>query len=102
MTGHFYAPAPLFVATDYFNSMDEESQAALQEAAEEAAAYERGCLDEMNERLQGELADNGMTVNEIDKAPFKEAVKPVYDDFTGTDAGKVSPDILAQVQEMLK
>ena len=102
MTGHFYAPAPLFVATEYYNNMDEESQQALQEAADEAAAYERQCLDDMNAELQQTLADNGMVVNEVDKAPFKEAVKPVYDEYTGTGAGQVNPDILAQVQEMLK
>lgn len=102
MTGHFYAPAPLFVSTDYFDSMDEESQAALQEAAAEAAAYERQCLDDMNVELQDSLAANGMTINEVDKAPFKEAVLPVYDQYTGTGAGQVNPDILAQVQEMLK
>ena len=101
MTGHFYAPAPLFVATDYFNSMDEESQVALQEAANEAAAYERQCLDDMNAELQQTLADEGMVVNEVDKAPFKEAVQPVYDEYTGTGAGQVNPDILAQVQEMI-
>lgn len=101
MTGHFYAPAPLFVATDYFNSMDEESQIALQEAANEAAAYERQCLDDMNAELQQTLADEGMIVNEVDKAPFKEAVQPVYDEYTGTGAGQVNPDILAQVQEMI-
>ena len=101
MTGHFYAPAPLFVATDYFNSMDEESQVALQEAANEAAAYERQCLDDMNAELQQTLADEGMVVNEVDKAPFKEAVQPVYEEYTGTGAGQVNPDILAQVQEMI-
>ncbi len=101
MTSHFYAPAPLFVSTDYFNTMDEESQNILKESAAEAAAYERQCLDDMNKELQGTLADNGMVINEVDKAPFKEAVQSVYDDYTGTDAGQVNPDILAQVQEML-
>ena len=101
MTSHFYAPAPLFVSTDYFNTMDEESQEILKESAKEAAAYERQCLDDMNKELQGTLADDGMVVNEVDKAPFKEAVQSVYDEYTGTNAGQVNPDILAQVQEML-
>ncbi len=101
MTGHFYAPAPLFIATDYFNSMDEESQTVIQEAANEAATYERQCLDDMNTELQQTLADEGMIINEVDKALFKEAVQPVYDEFTGTEAGQVNPDILAQVQEII-
>ncbi len=102
MTGHFYAPAPLFISTKYFDSMDEESQKAIQEAASEAAAYERQCLDDMNVELQQKLADEGMAVNEIDKSVFKEAVQPVYDEYTGTEAGQVNPDILAQVQDMIK
>ena len=69
--------------------------------AKEAAAYERQCLDDMNKELQGTLADDGMIINEVDKAPFKEAVQSVYDEYTGTNAGQVNPDILAQVQEML-
>ena len=55
----------------------------------------------MNKELQGTLADDGMVINEVDKAPFKEAVQSVYDEYTGTNAGQVNPDILAQVQEML-
>ena len=101
MTNHFYAPAPLFIATEYFNNMDEDCQQAVLEASKEAAAYVRQCLDDMNAELEVSLAENGMTINHIDPEPFKEAVQPVYEKFIGTEGGQVNPDIYEKVQELL-
>ena len=102
LTEHFYAPAPLFVSTTYFDSMPEDMQAALQEAADETKVYERQVLDEMNTTLIDTLKEKGVEITEVDKAPFVEAVQPVYENYVGTEPGMVNPDILAEVQGMLE
>jgi tripartite ATP-independent transporter DctP family solute receptor len=101
ITEHFYAPAPLFIATDYYNSMDSESQKAIQDAAFEAAAFERQTLDDMNSTLKDSLADNGMEINEVDKTEFKSSCDSVYDQFVSDGAGNVSPDIYKKICEVL-
>jgi tripartite ATP-independent transporter DctP family solute receptor len=101
MTEHFYAPAPLFIATDYYNKMDPECQKIIEEAAIEAATYERQTLDEMNVTLKDSLADEGMETNDVDKSEFKKACQSVYDKFVAEGAGNVSPDIYKQVCEIL-
>ena len=101
MTGHFYAPAPLFISTSYFDGMPEDLQTAVLEAAAEAQVYERQVLDDMNAELETTLAEKGVKITEVDKAPFIEAVAPVYDEYVGEGAGLVDPEMLAKVQEML-
>ena len=101
MTGHFYAPAPLFISTSYFDGMPEDLQTAVLEAAEEAQVYERQVLDDLNAELETTLAEKGVKITEVDKAPFIEAVAPVYDEYVGEGAGLVDPEMLAKVQEML-
>ena len=48
MTGHIFSPAPVFIAKDYYDAMPEEYQTAIQEAATEAAPYQREQIDEQN------------------------------------------------------
>ncbi|MGL4790600.1 MAG: TRAP transporter substrate-binding protein [Anaerotignaceae bacterium] len=102
LTGHFYAPAPLFIANDYYESMPADIQEAVLEAAKQAQVYEREVLDEMNKELVTKLTDVGCTVTEVDKAPFIEAVQSVYTDWIGEGDGLVEPAIYEQVMEMLK
>ena len=60
--------------------------------------YERGLLDEMNSRLLGEMSEKyGMAVNEVDKAEFRAAVQPVYDEYTGDSQGQVPAALLEKV-----
>jgi len=101
MTEHFYAPAPLFIATKYYNDMSPDCQKAVEEAAKEAAAFERQTLDDMNVTLRDSLKKNGMTINDVDKNEFKTACKSVYDQFVQDGAGKVSPDIYKKVCDIL-
>ena len=101
LSQHFYAPTPVLMSKDYFDKLPEEYQTIIVDCAKEAAAYERGLLDEMNARLVGEMKDHGMTVLEIDPAEFREAVQPVYDEFVGEGEGKVPTEVYEEVQKFL-
>jgi len=95
LTEHFYAPAPLLISKDFFEGLDADLQEAIKEAAIEARDYERGLLDEMNQRLLGELEQRGMKINTVDKQLFIDAVQPVYQEFES----RIGKDLITKVQE---
>ena len=102
MTGHLFSPAPVFISTDYFNSLPAEYQTAVQEAATEAVPYQREQIDEQNVTGLESLQAAGMEVNEPEKEPFKDATKVIYDEYVKDGAGCVSPDIYNRVMEVVE
>ena len=101
MTGHIFSPTPVFIAKDYYEALPEEYQTAIQEAATEAAPYQREQIDEQEATGVETLKENGMEVNDVDKTPFKEATAPIYDEYVKEGTGCVSPEIYQQVQEII-
>ena len=101
MTGHLFSPTPVFIAKDYYDALPAEYQTAVQEAATEAAPYQREQIDEQNVSGLEELINDGMEENEPEKAPFQEATAPIYDEYIKDGAGMVSPDIYSQVEEIV-
>ncbi|MCI1999316.1 MAG: TRAP transporter substrate-binding protein [Clostridia bacterium] len=102
LTGHLFSPAPVFIAKDYYDSMPEDYQKAVQEAATEAAPYERQQIDEQNVSGLEDLKSDGMQANEPEKAPFKKATASIYDEYVKDGSGMVSPDIYNKVEEIVK
>ena len=101
MTGHIFSPTPVFIAKVYFAAFPEEFQTAIQEAATEAAPYQREQIDEQNVSGLEELTNDGMEANEPDKAPFQEATAPIYDQYIKEGTGCVSPEIYQKVEDIL-
>jgi len=98
LTEHFYAPAPLLISQSFFNGLSPDIQTAIKEAAIEARDFERNAIDEMSASLLDELKASGMIINTPDKAPFIEAVKPVYEKFTG----QIPAELIKSVQDAQK
>lgn len=84
MTQHVYSPAPLMMSLDLFNSFSEEDQAIIMEAAQIALPVQREASQELEKRYLGELEELGMTVTEPDLDPFREAVRPVIEEWSPT------------------
>lgn len=101
MTGHLYSPTPVFISKDYFDALPAEYQTAVKEAAMEAAPYEREQIDLQTESGLKALEERGMTVSYPEKAAFQEATKSIYDTYVKDEAGHVSTDIYARVQEVI-
>ena len=101
MTGHLFSPAPVFIGKDYFESLPAEYQDAIKEAADEATPYQREQIDEQNVSGLESLKSNGMEANEVEKAPFQDATKSVYDEYVKEGTGCVSPDLYNQVEEII-
>lgn len=97
MTKHTYAPASFLMGLSKFNSLSEEYQTIIANAAQEAAEFER-IQNAKNEAEQiKELEANGMEIVYPDIAKFKEVVQPVYDKYSDKYGKYVS-----QIKEQLK
>ena len=101
ITHHLYSPTALLMSLDFYESLPEDLQQVVDEAAIEAAIYERQCCDEQEAQLLEQLIAEGMIVNEPDMAPFIEATSSLYDTYVGEGPGMVDPDILARVREII-
>ncbi len=83
LTEHLYNPISLTVSRSLWESLSEEEQGWFTEAAASARDEQRVENISLNEKLLKAMQDErGIAVNEIeDKAPFREAVQPVYDNY---------------------
>jgi len=80
-TGHYEV-----INTDVYNGLSEEMQAAVKQAAVEAAAVQRYLWGEREAASRAKVVEAGVTVNEVaDKAPFQAAMKPVYDNYLASN-----------------
>lgn len=80
VTNHIYTAEPLIINLDKFNSLTEDQQKAVEEAAQEAAEYERELSIEAEESDLQAIKDAGVEVTVIeDKAPFIDKAQVVYD-----------------------
>jgi len=83
LTGHMYSPMVLAISEKSWNQMTPETQQAVQEAANEARDYERSVSESQENDLINKLKEAGVTITEVDKAPFIEATKDVHLKFDG-------------------
>lgn len=84
LTEHFRMPGPQLISLKFFNSLPEDLQEILIQAGKEDEEYSRKNWVLYDEESIKKMKDKGIKINklsEADKAVFKEAVTPVYDDF---------------------
>jgi tripartite ATP-independent transporter DctP family solute receptor len=82
LTGHVYSPAPLLLSKKTWDRMPLDIQKVMLDTAVEVANFQRGLIREQEEKQLGELKAKGMTVIENpDRAAFREAMKPVFEQF---------------------
>lgn len=78
---HLSPPALLIMNRAVFEGLSPEHQDAVRRAGMEASLYQRDLMRAGNEEARQAVIDGGATVTEIDNAPFREAVQPIYEDF---------------------
>ena len=76
------ATTPLLASKIVFNGLSKEDQEAIREAAAEAGKFNREESKRADTELVKTLQDHGVIFNEIDKAPFVEKTKSVYDEWS--------------------
>ena len=90
LTEHFYSPAVMIMNKALFDGLEPSLKDAIIKAEQEARTFERNFNQEIGAKAIQQMKDNGMTVNEVDKTPWIEATKPIYDKFRS----KLNPEYL--------
>ena len=84
------------MSANLFNSLDADTQQIFLDAAQEAAEYERAWVAEQEADQLQAMKDNGMeVVEDPDLDSFKEAVQPVYEQYSQY------ADYVARIQEVI-
>ncbi len=84
LTGHVYSPAPILMSKKSWDRMPPDLQKLLLETAVEVAGVQRTMNRAQEQKQLGELRAKGMTVIEHpDRAAFREAMRPVFEQFQG-------------------
>ena len=99
LTGHFYAAAPVVMSKKSLEKLSPEYQKILLEAIREVTSYERQLsLDSDSEYLEKLQAEGVKVITEIDKAVWKEAVQPLYDQYRE----RIGADLLDRIESKMK
>jgi len=84
LTGHVYSPAPVLMSKKAWDRMTPDLQKILLDTAMEVAKVQRQLNRGQEDKQLGELRAKGMTVIEHpDRNAFREAMKPVFEQFQG-------------------
>ena len=96
LTEHLIIPECVCMAKASFDALSSEQQEIVRTAARNSAEAQRELWQEREKQSMATVEGGGVTVNTIDdKAPFQEAMAPVYDEFLAAN-----PDLADLVQMM--
>jgi tripartite ATP-independent transporter DctP family solute receptor len=79
LTGHMYLPTALLFSRKIYNKLPADIQTAIFAAGAAATAHERKVINTKTEEALTFLKGKGVEFFEVDKGPFQEAVKSVYE-----------------------
>jgi tripartite ATP-independent transporter DctP family solute receptor len=80
LSGHVYSPAYLIVSEEFWKKVPADAQAVLSRTAVELGDYSRAQGEALDRELLGKVAPP-LQVNEVDKARFIQASRPIYEQF---------------------
>jgi TRAP-type C4-dicarboxylate transport system substrate-binding protein len=81
-TGHFRTPDMLIMSLRTWQSFSPDDQALVKEAARYSQGVMRGLWDAEVEKSKKALLDRGGEIlSDIDSAPFRDLMAPVYEKF---------------------
>ncbi len=81
LTEHSMAPEVLLMSKRVYDSFSPDEQAEVRKAAKDSVPYMRKLWQEMEISSRAIVEKAGVEVITVDKAPFRAAMKPVYDQF---------------------
>ena len=96
-TGHIHMSSPILMNKALLDSMPKAYQDAILRAGREMGPIHTKMVEELENEQWKEIAAHGMKINEVDKAPFREAVKPVIEKFKSKLDAKLIEEVQACV-----
>ncbi|MDP3317627.1 MAG: TRAP transporter substrate-binding protein [Bosea sp. (in: a-proteobacteria)] len=95
LTEHSLSPEVLVMSKRSFDKLSKEDQEIMKVAAKESVAKMRELWDAREKASEAKVKAGGAVINTVEKQPFIDAMKPVYDKFV-TDAAL--KDLVAKIQ----
>ncbi|MGB3627254.1 MAG: TRAP transporter substrate-binding protein [Henriciella sp.] len=84
LTQHVMAPEVLLMSERCWAGLDEADRALVRACAKESVTFMRALWDERSAEAQAEIEAAGIEIVEPDRAPFVEAVQPVWERYLAT------------------
>ncbi|RJF92182.1 TRAP transporter substrate-binding protein [Noviherbaspirillum saxi] len=98
-TEHSMAPEVLVFSKKVWDGLSKEDQQMIRKAAKESVPHMRKLWDEREAKARQVVTGGGAQINDVDKAGFAAAMKPVYDRFVTDPALK---DLVVRIQNGAK
>ncbi len=95
LTEHSLSPEVLVMSKRSFDKLSKEDQEIVKAAAKESVAKMRELWDAREKASEAKVKAGGAVINAVEKQPFIDAMKPVYDRFVTDPALK---DLVAKIQ----
>jgi TRAP-type C4-dicarboxylate transport system substrate-binding protein len=103
LTQHVYNPLVTIFSKKTWDKLTPAEQKIIQDAANEAGAYERKVSREANDKAVEVLKKNGMAINAIapaEIARMREKTKPVLDKFVKEYGEATANEIFAEIAKV--
>jgi tripartite ATP-independent transporter DctP family solute receptor len=95
ITEHSLAPEIMLFSKKVWDTLTADDQKIIRQAAKESVPYMRKLWDEREDKSRKIVESAGSQIVTVDKKPFQDAMKPVYDKFI-TDPGL--KDMIRRIQ----
>jgi tripartite ATP-independent transporter DctP family solute receptor len=95
MTNHLLSFVVLVMNENTFAALPSDQQEAVQAAATEAMAEERATAQALADELTQKMRAEGVEVNEPDLAAFREAARPIHDQYIGKNFSQELYDLVS-------
>ncbi len=92
---HSTIPDVMLMSEKIWSNLTRQQQKMIQQAADESMHYQRKVWSRMVEESLQKVKEDGVEVGMPDKEPFMQKVRPLYDEFTGTQIGRMAERIRA-------
>ncbi len=82
LSGHVYTPAYLTISKKRWDALPKDVRKILEDTAKETQAFVYASAQKFDNELLEKMKAAGMAVNEVDKAAFVKASKPIYEEYS--------------------
>jgi tripartite ATP-independent transporter DctP family solute receptor len=88
LTGHKYEATPFLMSKRSWDKLGAADQKVFMAAAAEATQLQRKLSKEADDKLVAELKGKGVQIDTVDRAPFVQATRSVYDKWSAGPTGE--------------
>ncbi len=87
LTGHKYEATPFLMGKRSWDKLSAADKQVFMAAAAEATQLQRKLSKEADDKLVAEIKAKGVQIDSVDRAPFVQATRPVYDKWSAGPVG---------------